>query len=262
MVDIESKKILIAVPHADDEVAFAGILLKARAEWGMGLKEALFTDSSQGGDFRNEGDQNPIDIVVMRDRERQIAAGLLEIEMVERFHQTDTQLQATPELAFRFARLVQRIKPEVVITTWKKDTHPDHTAAYKIVKKGLTWAAMKLEGKGLKEPFRVPLLLASEMTKPAGDANYFEDVTQYGDKIAQVYDAYESQLSPKLRAGLNGIRMARGFGLSYPENTVALGEGFVIPDDFPALHFPQRGIAPVTNGRLVHLEALTTTTAT
>ena len=252
----ESKNLLIISAHADDELPSAGTIMKLNREFGMVPHQVIFTDSAQGPDFRGDGIVDPHSNSALRNHEQSLAAAFLGIKETFPFHKPDFRLEYSPGLSIEVARLIQDLRPNVVIMNGEFDQHPDHIAAHNIGIDAVIRASMDVPSEGLGRKFRVPTVMGAEMMLP--DRVHTQvDVTTYMEELAALYSVYQSQMSPRLEDCLRGLGAARGYLLNGSEQNRAVAEGFTLFQRFPTLMFESSDIPVLGQSAL-----LTTTTTT
>jgi LmbE family N-acetylglucosaminyl deacetylase len=138
----ERRTLLVALAHPDDEVGGAGAILAQRAR-GDRVVVVWMTHGSMTEAF---GPVPPEEVVRRRLEQARAAAEILDVET--RFLDfQDTRLEATPEAAARFAKVVAEVRPDGLLTlgdAWRRGLrHPDHQAAGKIARDAVTLARIR-----------------------------------------------------------------------------------------------------------------------
>lgn len=239
MLNESERNLLLISAHADDELPSAGTIMKLRDDFGMVPYQAILTDSAKGPDFRANGATDPKSVSVIRDHEQFLAAAILGIKETFTFHQPDFRLENFPDFSIGVARLIQDLRPGVVIMNGEFDQHPDHIAAHQIGVDAVVRASMDVPSEGLVKKFRVPTVMGAEMMLP--DRVHVQvDVTTYREELAELYDIYQSQMSPRLEDCLKGLGAARGYLLNGSERSRAVAEGFTLIPRFPSLMFESK----------------------
>jgi LmbE family N-acetylglucosaminyl deacetylase len=187
---LQPKVVLGVAAHPDDlEFAAAGSMAKFIAEGATGYYLVL-TNANKGTSDRNvQPDQ-------LRDIRRQ--------EQQEACDYDDGALECSMDLKRDIARVIRRVKPEVVIAmdpTMVYDTnrglinHPDHRAAgqatldavYPLARDHLSFPELLQEG---FEPHNTATVLLSHF----GQENYFVDISPHMETKLQALRAHASQL--------------------------------------------------------------------
>lgn len=141
MADMQPKRqpqrVLIVCAHPDDgEFMAGGTLAKWQAQ-GASIHYLLVTDGTGGS---RDPDQTPAELARIRREEQRNAARILGCDDVTFLGYTDGRVEATLELRFEIARVIRRVRPDVVIS---QDplfrygptyiNHPDHRAVAEAV---------------------------------------------------------------------------------------------------------------------------------
>lgn len=120
-------RLLVLAPHPDDEVLMAGGLLWLHAARGGCCRILLLSD----GEASHAGEPGWDAAALARLRRGESAAGLQRLApgaAVEHWSLPDGTLQQHVEAIA--ARLRELLRPgDVLLTTWRRDGHPDHEAA-------------------------------------------------------------------------------------------------------------------------------------
>lgn len=122
--DVE--RLLVVAPHPDDETLACGGTLALLADAGCVVHVVVATDGTA-----TRAVSAPSAVVRERRRgETRRAAEILGARDVRFLGFDDGDLASrTTELADRLADLCDDLRPQVVVTTWFLDAHPDHRAA-------------------------------------------------------------------------------------------------------------------------------------
>ncbi len=79
----------------------------------------------------------------IRQKEAALAADRLGAASRESLKMPDGQLTDTPESRMRVASLIRRFRPNVVVSPFWRDRHPDHAAAGAMVRNSLLYCALR-----------------------------------------------------------------------------------------------------------------------
>lgn len=230
------KNILIISPHADDHISCAGTIFKLQEERGMVPFELVLTDSSKGQDFRSKKQANQKSVSLMRLKELTKASQFLGVKQTFLLNQPDFGLVSSPKLIFEVAKVIRKVRPEIIFINGEFDAHPDHRAAFRISLDAIKLAAMGVDEKTLGPLFRVPTVLCVEQMLP-DKVQILVDVTKFMDKKEKLLSIYLSQMSPKALAFEKGMLAVRGYHLKKPAGFAA--EAFTLQNEFPILGFEQ-----------------------
>jgi LmbE family N-acetylglucosaminyl deacetylase len=198
---LQPKVVLGIAAHPDDlEFAAAGSMAKYIAEGATGYYLVL-TNANKGTSDRN---MQPDQLRDIRRQEQQDAAKILGLADVFFCDYDDGALECSMDLKRDIARVIRRVKPNVVIAmdpTMVYDTnrglinHPDHRAAgqatldavYPLARDHLSFPELLQEG---FEPHNTATVLLSHF----GQENYFVDISPHMETKLQALRAHASQL--------------------------------------------------------------------
>lgn len=229
-----SKNFLIISTHADDHISCAGTIFKLQEERGMVPSELILTDSSLGQDFRAKKQADRKVVRIMRLKELSKASQFLGIRQTFLLKEPDFALERTPKLVFSVAKIIRKIKPQVVFINGEFDAHPDHRQSFRIALDAIKLAAMGVDTNKLGPTFRVPVVFCVEQMLP-DRVQILVDITKFQDKKEQLFNIYLSQMSPKSLAFAKGLMAVRGYHLKKPDGFLA--EAFTLQNEFPILGF-------------------------
>lgn len=191
LVISKSDRILVVAPHPDDESVGCGGLL---ARFGPQCDVLLLTDGRKGGPA--DGSQTEAETVRIRRGEFDDAAAFFQVGKTFALELPDSQLWARRS-AVSGIDLSGYAK---VFVPYRAERHPDHAAAYRIIK-------------GLFKKQRCPgELLEYEVWSPITAPNRFLDISDSMNRKLEGIRLYVSQLRElnyeSLAIGLNGYRGA------------------------------------------------------
>ena len=175
---------LVLAPHPDDECLGAGGILALLAERGLPAKVIFLTD---GEDSQPESAvRSRADLAKQRRAEAVAACNLLGVEDVNFCHFSDGKVPFEGEEGFEEAvvelvRSLQEFEPHTVVTTWRRDRHGDHRAAYQMARELI----VRMPGRPRLVEFPVWVWEARSPTEvPRGDEVHAVAV-QLGDRVFQ-----------------------------------------------------------------------------
>ena len=127
-------KVLVIVPHPDDEtLCCAGTIMKF-IEKGDKVKVIIVTDGRYGAP--SEELRGTEELVRIRKEEALKVFKLLGVEDYEFLGFEDSRVsQKSKEVEERLAEILEKYKPDIVFAPSPLDSHPDHSEIGKIVKK-------------------------------------------------------------------------------------------------------------------------------
>lgn len=204
--------ILAIGAHPDDaEIGCAGFLLKAKARC---LRTGILVLTQ--GEMGAFGDRQT------RVAEAQAAAGILGVDAFRILDLPDAALESNYENALRIARVLQELRPRLVLSPHFEDHHPDHVATARLVERAsylATRTALFPEHEPLiPQPGHLTFPLSFQ--RPCRPAFVLDITDVYGVK-QQALQAHGSQYAPIL---FSVEIAARYYGMMI---TVAYAEGFL-----------------------------------
>lgn len=172
-------KILAIGAHYDDvEIGCGGFLLK-RAEHGdeiiiLTLTESGYTNANNG--FSRQS--------ILARNEAEVAAKLIGAKLIS-LNKPTNQLTHNESFSYEFDKIIEKYKPDIVLTHWGGDFHSDH-------------AAVSLSSMRASRRINTILLYQSNwyLTEVNFNGNYFVDISLYLEKKIEVIKTYKSVLEP------------------------------------------------------------------
>jgi LmbE family N-acetylglucosaminyl deacetylase len=196
-------KVLVVGAHPDDESIGAGGTLRRHVLDGDRV-EAVFLTSGEGG---GHGIAHPGET---REREALEAAEILGIADVQFWHEPDGALRARGELIERLARLIDVTRTSVVYAPHRRDDHPDHRAAARIVRQAATRARPRVEVRYF------------EIWSPIDEIDSAVDISDVIDDKLRAIRAYRSQCAVmRFDDAFKGLARYRGEMHCWPGGSYA-----------------------------------------
>lgn len=188
---LKTDRILVVAPHPDDESVGCGGLL---ALYGPQCDVLLLTDGRRG--VPADGSKTEAETAAIREAEFEAAAAFFGVRKTIRLRLPDGSLRE-----HGFAGSQVDLRPyDVVFVPNRAERHPDHAAAYRIVKK-----LCKRQRAGAE-------LLEYEVWSPIAAPNRFLDISDVMERKLAGIRFYESQVKElnyeALATGLNAYRGA------------------------------------------------------
>ena len=223
------KSVLIVAAHPDDCEFMGGAILSHWQSLGASIHFLLVTDGVSGS---RDPNQTPQQLAEIRREEQRAAARVLGSESVTFLGYPDGRVEASLELRWDIARVIRRVRPEVVISTdpvfrYNQEyiNHPDHravadaTLAAIMPTANTLLAALDLHDEGL-EPHDVSEVYLSGAANPS----VWIPVTEHDlERQAEALRAHKSQLGdwdpfPRMKEGAAKVAeeaRARGIECEY-----------------------------------------------
>lgn len=122
------EKVLVFVPHPDDEAIGCGGLLAKLAMTKAEVKVILVSDGSGGGAL-------PEGSAALREGEFLLSLEILGIKDMQIWGLPDGKLESVSALPQKIGLQIRSYKPNIVMAPWYLDMHPDHSVIGYAVKK-------------------------------------------------------------------------------------------------------------------------------
>ena len=171
--------VLVISPHPDDEAIGCGGSIARHVMNGDHVDVIFLTSGEKGRRGQPEEET-----MAIREREAKDAASILNLAGIEFWHQPDKSLQVTSKLV---ERLVQRIREKgtsTVYVTHEGESHPDHKAAARLVKKAL---------RSMNGSLPKPSVLMYEVWTPLQKMDRIVDISDYVDLKRRAIQAHKCQ---------------------------------------------------------------------
>ncbi|MBW1815933.1 MAG: bacillithiol biosynthesis deacetylase BshB1 [Deltaproteobacteria bacterium] len=224
--------ILVFSPHPDDaELGCGGSLILA-AESGRSVAIVDMTEGERSS--RGEADK--------RKNEKKTATRLLGIAERVSLGLPDTEIGREQSHRLAVIGVIRTMRPRMVLAPYRRDRHPDHAAAGKLVKEAVFYSGVGTMGDGFPyRPERVFYYMIHEPFSPS----FVMDITSVWDRKMKVIQAYGSQLQNK-GIGVETAISRPEFMRAVEARSVcfgamigaAYGEPFLISGPVPLTEFP------------------------
>jgi len=168
--------------HPDDVELFAGGTLAKMAALGHATGVVDMTR----GELGTRGTP------AQRKREARRAAGILHLKVRENLSLADGHVLVTPQSRLRVIRMLRKYRPQVVLTHYWDDRHPDHVNTSRLVAEAVHHSGLAKIKTGQRR-YRPPVLLYFKL--PANLVpSFVVDVSEYTEQRKDAIGAYRSQL--------------------------------------------------------------------
>jgi LmbE family N-acetylglucosaminyl deacetylase len=172
-------KIVVFTAHPADSIIGAGGTLARYVQEGHTVVDVCATI---GQALRP--DMNPDDVGRIREEERKQAAKILGYTEVRNMGYRDTELPYNREVAGKITEIIRAEQPDIVMTYWWQNIHPDLRNLSKAVSDALIFAAFyypsKLPAWNVKK-----LYVFSGMNSINWNPEFYIDITEFIDKKRQ-----------------------------------------------------------------------------
>jgi N-acetylglucosamine malate deacetylase 1 len=195
------KRVLVLSPHPDDETIGCGGSLRRHRRAGDDVHVVFLTSGEQGGHGRS-----PEETIALREREARAAARVLGIRHLEFWHLPDGALRTTVPAIRRLRAVLLSLRPDVIYVPHPHESHPDHRAAYRLVRRAL---AHRRGG--------APEVLMYEVWTPLQRLDAIVDISDDVDVKLRALRKYRSQCAVVgFDAAVKGLNRYRGELHSWP----------------------------------------------
>lgn len=174
------KNILVFAPHPDDESIGCGGSIAKHVRSGNSVTIVFLTSEGK------------------RKEEAKDAAKILGASGTEFLDFKDGFISYSPESVEKTARILEKIRPDIVYVPHELEGDMDHANTFKIV---LEVLKKFYQGK--------PTVLCYEVWTPIKEPSYYEDITIFADIKIKAIEAHKSQSKfnfPKAALSLNAYR--------------------------------------------------------
>src|SRR5262249_53367106 len=124
------KRVLVISPHPDDESIGCGGTVRKHFDEGAAVRAIFLTSGEKGG--QGQSADATADI---REAEARAAAAILGIENVDFLRLPDGALQASRGAVQRLRQLLVAWLPDCIYLPHGRETHPDHRAAVRLLRR-------------------------------------------------------------------------------------------------------------------------------
>lgn len=193
---MEYKKILVILPHPDDEVfPMSGTLAKLISEGGH-VTYVCLTLGEMGRNLGNPAFANRVTLPQVRRRELEASCGIIGIQDLRLLGYHDKTIEFEPHDALdeRLLAIIKEVGPDVVFTYYPgHGVHPDHDACGA--------AAVRAVGK-LEATGRPDVLCCAFPNQELGKPDVVVDVKPYIEQKLGTIRAHKSQFEAYARLDL------------------------------------------------------------
>ena len=193
-------RVLVLSPHPDDETIGCGGTLCRHAHEGDEVRVVFLTSGERGGHGAS-----PEATGRRREVEAARAARILGVRDIEFWRAPDGLLRADVSIVDRLAALLRDQRPAFVYTAHGGETHHDHRAALRILRRALTSAR------------RAPVVRLFEIWTPLQRLDEIVDITPWIATKLRAVRAYRSQNAAlRFDEAVKGLNRYRGEMHSWP----------------------------------------------
>ncbi len=195
--------ILVLSPHPDDEAIGCGGTLFQHILDGDQVQIIFLTSGEQGGHGLS-----PSETARMREDEARAAAAIMGFDQIEFWRLPDGKLRAGRDTVECLRTSIELWQPDVLYVPHGEEMHPDHRAAYRLVRRALT---------GQGAPMKKPAVRMYEVWTPLKAMDIIVDISPNMDKKLAAVRAYKSQCAVvRFDDAVLGLNRYRGELHSWP----------------------------------------------
>ncbi len=199
-------RVLVLSPHPDDESIGCGGTICKHVAAGDEVRIVFLTSGEKGGHGTSAVETRRI-----RESEAASAARVLGVPRIEFWRAPDGRLRASQPLLQRLIEFLQNWRPDVVYTSHEGESHPDHRAAPRILRRAVSAAGIE-----------APVVCLFEIWTPISRMDHIVDVTPWMRTKLRAVRKYESQCSVlRFDAAVAGLNRYRGEMHCWPEGDYA-----------------------------------------
>jgi len=181
-----AKRVFVISPHPDDE-----------------SRRVVFLTSGEKGGHGRSAEET----IRIREAEARVAAQVPGVEDVDFWREPDGAFRATSALAARLGDLLRQWRPQVLYVPHERETHPDHRAARRLVRRAL---------RGLSRAHS-PAAMEFEVWTPLQRIDRIVNVPSHIQVKMAAIRAYKSQCEVRrFDEALMGLNRYRGEMHSWP----------------------------------------------
>ena len=184
----EKARVLVIQAHPDDADNSSGGTI---ARWAREKREVHYVLCTSGNRGSNDPAMTPERLAQIREQEEQKAADILGVKSLTFLRHEDGELEETLSFRHELARIIRRLKPQVLMThdPWAPySIHPDHRAA------GFTALAAIVEAGNQMIRGDYPAWKVEEVFLfQSGQPDHGEDITDTFDLKVAAMRAHASQ---------------------------------------------------------------------
>jgi LmbE family N-acetylglucosaminyl deacetylase len=195
--------VLVVAAHPDDEAVGCGGTVRRHALDGDHVSAIFLTSGEAGG----HGIERPGET---REREARDAAGILGVGEVEFWGQPDGRLRARRAVVERLCGVIRRMRPSTLYAPNRRDDHPDHRCAARIV------------GQAVAAANRPMQVWHYEIWSPVARIDHVVDISEVIEDKLRAIRAYRSQCDVmRFDEAFHGLARYRGEMHSWPGGAYA-----------------------------------------
>ena len=202
-------RVLVISPHPDDETIGCGGTLRKHILSGDIVHVVFLTSGESGGHGLS-----PEETIKVREKEAQVASAILGITNIQFWRLKDGECRATRNVIDKVRSKLKQFKPNFIYVPHNKETHFDHRAPARIVRRAL---------KNSKSNKNKTSVYMFEVWTPLQRIDHIEEISPYIGKKLEAIRAYKTQCNVMgFEEAFKGLARYRGvmhswYGSKYAE---------------------------------------------
>jgi N-acetylglucosamine malate deacetylase 1 len=168
--------------HPDDVELFAGGTMAKMAALGYSTGVVDMTR----GELGTRGTPS------LRAKESHAAAEILGLKIRDNLKLEDGNVSVTPAARLKVIRALRKYRPQIVLTHYWDDKHPDHVNTSQLVSEAVHHSGLAKIQTG-QERYRPPVILYFKLPWNVAPV-FIVDISEYADKRIAAIQSYRSQL--------------------------------------------------------------------
>ena len=197
------RRVLVISPHPDDEAIGCGGAIRDHVLRGARVRVVFLTSGERGGHGRSAEET-----IRVREAEAKAATEVLGVEKIEFWREPDGAFRASTGLVARLGDVMRQWRPHVVYVPHDREMHPDHRAAFRLVRRSVC---------DVYERNQSPAVMEFEVWTPLERIDHVVDVSRHIKTKMAAIRAYRSQCAVmRFDEALLGLNRYRGEMHSWP----------------------------------------------
>ncbi len=181
--------LLAIVAHPDDADIFCGGTLAKHADRGDTVTIAHMTRGEYGG----FGETTESEVAATRETEAENAGAELNADAVSFLGFADGRITHTYENRVRIVNAIRQYDPDLILTHFRDDLHPDHKATARLVTDAYYMASIELF-ESEYDPCDPENVLFFGKPTSSFEPSLFVDISEYTDQKRRAIEQHESQI--------------------------------------------------------------------
>lgn len=176
--------VLAFAPHPDDvELYCSGTLARLKKEgYKIGIVDLTRGELSSRGTLRT------------RQKETEKASKILHVDVRENLGMIDGNIECNTVSRMKIIDVLRRLRPKTVFIPYRKDRHPDHERASKLIRESIFYSGLSKIVTPHYKPHR-PIKIFYYMLAYSFKPSFIVDISDTFDTRLQAINAYSTQFN-------------------------------------------------------------------